>query len=706
VDTGAVALAPDGKTLAVAATDAKREQVVTSVSVMDLATGKELHRIPVSVQAGVLAPTYSPDGKTLAFANGNTIHLYEAATGKQIRQLDAEGALVGGLAFSPDGKTLAEKDMGAAAIRLYEVATGKVRRVLGTGAGDNRHLFAGLPGGGRDLAFSPDGKWLAVGDGNAVRLWDVAAGRQVAPVGHGGEISAVVIGPGGKFVASRGADNTIRLWDPATGKQRRQYHISAGGLTPDCQTVAVSLGDSIRVYDVTTGRERHRLKGHPKGTGALTFSPDGKLLAARGSFDPTVRLYDVATGKELRQLAVPRPNNQPGAGKAVVMLWGAGGPAGSGLVFSPDGRLLASSDGGTANNVGVMVRPGAPVGPGGIVLHVWEVATGKEVRRISLPDGPAVTSFAFSPDGWVLATDNQDQTVTLWEVASGKERMRLGKAPPPVAPPGMLPAVVAGGLGRGVYLGPAAPTTLAFTPNGRTLAARGPDRSVRIWDVARGKQLGQFQGHEGNVTTLALSDDGNTLATGSADTTVLVWDVTRFRPAKPQHVKLTPRELDALWADLQGDAGKAYQAMQKLATAPGQAVAFLGERVRPVEPADAKKLERLLADLTSDRFRVREQASQELERLGDLAVPALRKILEGEPALETRRRVEKLLEKLTVLSLTPEQTRQVRALEVLEGLHTAEARPVLTALSRGAAGALLTREAQAALARLGKRTGS
>jgi hypothetical protein len=212
-----------------------------------------------------------------------------------------------------------------------------------------------------------------------------------------------------------------------------------------------------------------------------------------------------------------------------------------------------------------------------------------------------------------------------------------------------------------------------------------------------------LQGHEGNVTTVALSDDGKTLATGGTDTTVLLWDVTRFRPAaKPQPVKLAPQELDALSAELQGDPGKAYQAMQKLAAAPGQAVAFLGKRLRPVEPVDAQKLERLITDLTSDRFRVREQASQELERLGDVAVPALRKALEGGPELETRRRVEKLLEKLTGLSLTPEQTRQLRALEVLEGLHTAEARQLLTALGRGAPGALLTREAQAALARLGK----
>jgi hypothetical protein len=342
------------------------------------------------------------------------------------------------------------------------------------------------------------------------------------------------------------------------------------------------------------------------------------------------------------------------------------------------------------------------------VLHIWDVASAKEIRRINVPLGLHVSSIAFSPDGRVLATEYPDHTVDLWEVASGKERTRLNKAAAPALnPPGAGGMVMVGGGfgGFGGFMGPAAPTTLAFTPDGRTLAVRGPDWSVRFWDVAGRTQLGQLQGHEGNITSLTLADDGKALATGSADTTVLLWDVTRFRPAaKPDPGRLTPQDLDALWDELHGDAAKAYKAMQRLAVAPGQAAEFLGRRLRPVEAVGAKKLERLLADLESDRFRTREQAAQELEKLGDLAVPALQKALEGEPSLETRRRVEKLLDKLTGLSLTRDQVRLVRAVEVLEGLSTAEARQVLTALGRGAAGALLTREAQAALGRLEKRS--
>jgi hypothetical protein len=244
---------------------------------------------------------------------------------------------------------------------------------------------------------------------------------------------------------------------------------------------------------------------------------------------------------------------------------------------------------------------------------------------------------------------------------------------------------------------------LAFSPDGRTLVARGADHSVRVWDVAAGKELRQFKGHQGRVETVAYAPDGKTVASGSDDTTILIWDASSLKPARPAVADLTGKDVEALWTDLGGDdAGKAAQGIQKLATAPKQLVPFLAERIKPAAPPDPQKLEQWIKDLDSDKFTTRDQASRELEKLGELAVSPLEKLLAGQPTLETRKRAEQLLEKLSGKVLTAEQVRTVRAVEALEHAGTPEARQLLQTLAKGAPGALPTREAQAALERMSR----
>jgi hypothetical protein len=253
---------------------------------------------------------------------------------------------------------------------------------------------------------------------------------------------------------------------------------------------------------------------------------------------------------------------------------------------------------------------------------------------------------------------------------------------------------------------PSAPGTLGFSPDGRVLVVRAPDRSVRVWDVEGGKEVGQFKGHDGRVETVGFSPDGKTVVTGSADTTMLLWDAAALRKDLParQAAALPDGAADGLWTDLVGeDAGKAGQSVLKLAAAPRQAAAFLGERLKPAAAIDRQKLDRCLADLESDRFAVRQDAIANLLKAGEQAVPALQKVLAAQPALETRLRVEELLDKLTGGTLTAEQLRLVRAVEALEKMGTPDARGVLRALAGGAPGALPTREARAALDRLGGR---
>jgi hypothetical protein len=136
--------------------------------------------------------------------------------------------------------------------------------------------------------------------------------------------------------------------------------------------------------------------------------------------------------------------------------------------------------------------------------------------------------------------------------------------------------------------------------------------------------------------------------------------------------------------------------------APGDVVAFLRSHLRPESAPDPEKLRQLIADLNSDTFRVREKAVKELQDLAHLAVPALRKALDQKPAPEAARRIEQLLSRKPELVSRPEQLRRLRAMQVLEQAATKEARALLTELADGLPLAPETKEARAALGRLGE----
>jgi hypothetical protein len=160
-----------------------------------------------------------------------------------------------------------------------------------------------------------------------------------------------------------------------------------------------------------------------------------------------------------------------------------------------------------------------------------------------------------------------------------------------------------------------------------------------------------------------------------------------------------------LWTDLGGtDAGKANTARWRFVADPGQFVPLATNRLRPAEPPAADVVATLLGDLNSDQFAVRQAAERALRELGDRAGPSLRKSLKAAPSPEVRRRMEDLLEGLNHPGpLEGEALRGVRAVQVLEGIGTREAREVLGKLVKGMPEARLTREAKASLERLARR---
>jgi hypothetical protein len=198
----------------------------------------------------------------------------------------------------------------------------------------------------------------------------------------------------------------------------------------------------------------------------------------------------------------------------------------------------------------------------------------------------------------------------------------------------------------------------------------------------------------GSAFCFAFSPSGKMLATGGADGTILLWDISAIRPTET--VPDTAPEL--LWADLAGDAIKAYRAVVALGDQGERAVKFLAERLKPAAPIEPKRIDQWLADLDSPQFAVRNNARAELAALAERAEPALRARLKATTSAEARLVIKRLVDALDSGWVThPSRLREVRAVEALERNRSPAARRLLQDLAKGDPAARLTVEAQAGL---------
>jgi len=241
-------------------------------------------------------------------------------------------------------------------------------------------------------------------------------------------------------------------------------------------------------------------------------------------------------------------------------------------------------------------------------------------------------------------------------------------------------------------------SAVGLSPDGRFLLM-GTDRgAICIWDLLVDREVGRFEGHRGGVCALSCSVHGH-LASGSDDSTVLIWDLDRAVAKCRRRAGLKQADMVALWAALaDADALKGNRAVWQLALAPAKSVSWVKKHLRPVRPD--RRVERLVRDLGSADYEDRERAMKQLAELGEKAEYALRAALLGATDLEVRRRAGRLLK---AIQGRPLPALQRRSLALLEQIGSAEAREHLRQLAKGAPGARLTLEAQAALERLAGR---
>jgi WD40 repeat protein len=491
------------------------------MAILDVATCKPLFRLRFAKGQEHSSVAISPDGRTLAiFGRDNLVRLWDIVKGKQLRTLNGHTKEVCAVEFSPDGKSI-----GSAAgddLRLWDVAAGREIRRFDADGGPHA-------GGLASFAFAPDGRTLATGSGNSIRLWDVATGKQIRQLtGHGSwYIPGLAFSADGRQLVSGSRDHTILIWDVATGKPLHHFQGHRGAVislsfAPDGKTLA-SGGDedqTLIIWDIAAGKPRHVLPGHKDWVSAVAYSPDGKIVVSGegskswGEKDRRIRAWDAGDGRLL-----PQSFGQLGSVQS--------------LTFSPDGKALAST------GLDAWVR-------------VWDAGSGK--RRLQLDMSDNRRHIAFSPDSKsFLVVEASGGRVTLHRTEDGEKLRELGEANRRWCQV-LLAAFLAGGkqvltvetLPKKIDEGPAAEARVwdvaegrvlrsfpvpfsassnvaaALSPDGKILAFSDEAGVVQLWDVESGMRLIGLRGHSGWVVSLAFAPDGKTLASGSWDTTVLL----------------------------------------------------------------------------------------------------------------------------------------------------------------------------------------
>ena len=596
----AIAISPDGKLVASASRDRR-------VILWELGTGRAIVTLE-GHKGNATAVAFSADGRLLASAGGfedGTIKLWDPATGKLVRELhgpkggasavafagnlvisghddgsiriwNRDGAeqttLTGhrrgieALAVSPDGKLLASGSQYAENdIRLWELPGGTPRGVM---RADRETITS--------LAFSRDGRRLASGTGGfdalkvAVRVWDVASASELGKLsGHTGAVTRVEFAPDGKHLRSASRDGTLRVWNLDAYTETRSFEMPGVGtaaFSGDDRYLVTSVGNRLRLWGASTGEAIADFQGQPATwVHALAASPDGNvLLAGGGAFlsrddfpthvwstttgrltgtlpaitggaeelalshdgrlvlalgaDDKARLFELASGKLLQTIPSERGMGRVAEftrdGRAFVLRLPRGSAYGDTLALvGLDGKPITTFDG-RDKRIG-----SAALDPTGTRIAIGYGHVANDTHEIAIVDVATRRELA-------LLVDHQAGISTLaWSpdgrtLASGSfdKTVRLWTLAD------YSPRVIGelGDVARGV----------AFSRDGTRLAAVGDDAKVRVWTLADpNAPPRELEGHRAGATTVTFLGGGTRFATGSRDGTIKVWDAAAAQPA-------------------------------------------------------------------------------------------------------------------------------------------------------------------------------
>ena len=505
------------------------------VELWDTTTGKKLSTLRNQTEKEVrfwaggssknrsISLAFSPDRTILA--NGNldgTVQMWDTTTGEELTVLNKKMDKMKMLIHTPDGKLVTNEPWGT----------------------DNMSRPT-------ELAFSPDGKILAIGSNNSsIQLWDIATNELITTfTGHIGSAHSLAFSADGNTLASGSSDGTVRFWDIKTKKPLQtsiagHTWVRTAAFLKDSSTLASVLSNGITtVWDLKTSQKTTHITKktleipmHWYTYVSLALSPDGTKLLTYGfenntsnphTYKSVIRLTDVNTGRDSITFSDK---------------WGAD-------TFSPDGKTLA--------------------GMAGDKIYLFNIETGEE-RKISLSDHdedsdddtPIISSLMFSPDGKKIVSGTIGGHVQLWDVETGNELSSFfGEQPPegntyqePIqnfafSSDGSLLAV--GSTKRIRMIGrakqphfkeiPKDSEAFIFSPDNTILIAGYWGGPIRLWDVPTGDELTTLDAHLTVVQNLIFSPDNKTLVS-VGDGTILLWDWDKVLASARGRIKsMSPR---------------------------------------------------------------------------------------------------------------------------------------------------------------------
>jgi WD40 repeat protein len=287
-----------------------------------------------------------------------------------------------------------------------------------------------------------------------------------ALVGHSSLVTAVAATADGTRAVSASYDQTLKVWDLESGKELQTLAghrdaVNSVAVTPDGKrAVSASSDRTLKMWDLESGKELRTLAGHSSLVAAVAVTPDGKR-AVSASDDQTLRIWDLESGKELQTLA--------GHCDRVAA-----------VAVTPDGKRAVSASGDQT-------------------LKVWDLESGKELQTLA-GHSSLVTAVAVTPDGKHAVSASYDQTLKVWDLESGKELQTLA---------GHSESVEA----------------VAVTPDGKRAVSASRDRTLKVWDLENGRELRTLVGHSDEVCGVAIMPNGERAVSASWDLTLKVWDL-------------------------------------------------------------------------------------------------------------------------------------------------------------------------------------
>lgn len=524
-------------------------------------TPPELLPSQIKIDDYIYTLAYNPDGKILATSGDKKINLWDSKTWQLITTLDAQ-EYVYNLAFSPDGKLLASSSEWDDSIIIWNIEKAQITGKLDSRYTDNPINLKFSPDGksiaancngtiniweldtinninqfqepnvrinGNIFNFSPDGKLIITSQDNQIIIRDPNTGFTIDnPLGeHTTYITNIVFSPDGKLIASTDANGTTKLWDTASKKQignplsvsSSSYSYNSTIFSSDSKSLLIGYEfPNIIIWDIKT-EQRIPLPITLQGN-SFALSPDDKTLAS--SYDNGIGLWNV--GPIIMRGDIP--NIRPLITGAEKVL---------GLAFSPDNKILSLSESkwvgnnfesfiqsinidtgqiadkfnnpftGNYNNIAydqkgnllVIRDEGSPSH-----LYITTIGTDKFGIDFTVGDSIPVKSISLSHDIQKVILGNYDGSIIIWDINTRQP------------------------IGQPIQVYKDEVTSVAITPNEKTLASSNREGVITLTDVSTGKLIGQLQNpYDGNILNLAFNSDGTLLASVDENGAILLWDM-------------------------------------------------------------------------------------------------------------------------------------------------------------------------------------